>query len=75
MAQTKFKIGDVVGLKSGGPEMTIKEIITRTVSFMGEATSELKQNEIKTQWFFNNELKSGTFNEDQLESLDGEDEE
>lgn len=72
MAQSKFKVGDVVNLKSGSPDMTIKEIITRTVSFMGEPTSELQHNEIKVQWFQDNELKSGSFTESQLENPDDE---
>ncbi|MBT2623718.1 DUF2158 domain-containing protein [Chryseobacterium sp. ISL-6] len=28
MAQSNFKAGDIVTLKSGGPEMTINEVIT-----------------------------------------------
>lgn len=70
MAQSNFIVGDVVTLKSGGPNMTINTIISRTVSFMGENTSELEVNEIKVQWFQDNALKKGTFTEPQLKKVE-----
>jgi uncharacterized protein YodC (DUF2158 family) len=56
----KFKIGDVVILKSGGPEMTI----------VGE--SHLIENGFEVKWFdMDEELKEAEFPED---ALAGEDE-
>lgn len=69
MAQSNFKVGEVVGLKSGGPEMTIKEIITREYYFDG-GSGELEFNKIKVDWFVGTDVKSAEFTEPQLESLE-----
>lgn len=67
MAQSKFKVGDIVTLKSGGPKMTINRIVSRTTSLFGEATTELEVNEIKVQWFNDkNEVVKAEFTEPQL---------
>lgn len=70
MAQSNFNVGDIVTLKSGGPNMSINKIVSRTVSFMAEATSELEVNEIKVQWFQDNTVKEGTFTEPQLKKVE-----
>lgn len=52
MAQT-FKIGDIVALKSGGPEMTVQGA--------GGAT-----NYYRCQWFAGKKLESGQFPADSI---------
>jgi uncharacterized protein YodC (DUF2158 family) len=54
----QFKIGDVVLLKSGGPEMTIEEI---------GRWQESQVDQAKCSWFDENKKKSGIF---VLESLE-----
>lgn len=66
MANSNFEVGDVVILKSGGPKMTIKEIITKEYYFEG-GSGDLAINKIKTQWFEGSAIKSGEFSEPQLE--------
>lgn len=66
MAKSNFEVGDVVTLKSGGPKMTIKEIITREFLFAG-GSNELAVNKIIVQWFEGSNIKSGEFTEPQLE--------
>lgn len=50
---TKFKIGDVVNLKSGGPDMTISDFKDYGVGVI-------------CQWFMSGELRRGVFNPDEL---------
>ena len=58
---TAFKAGDVVGLKSGGPDMTIKRIIPP-----GEGRDE----EAHCTWFDGIELKSAVFEISILKSIE-----
>ena len=48
----KFKIGDIVQLKSGGPKMTIK--------------APYSDGDYFCQWFAGNKLCDGDFNEESL---------
>ena len=59
----KFKIGDIVVLKSGGPKMTVasKFLIQ---SPAGEKTFE---GFYKCTWFNNGEMKEGKFHQDALD--------
>lgn len=52
-ASSKFKIGEIVTLKSGGPSMTVNE----WVSF---------QNGFLCQWFAGKKLEHGHFHPDSL---------
>ncbi|MCX4170686.1 MULTISPECIES: YodC family protein [Paraburkholderia] len=47
---TKFKIGDIVQLKSGGPEMTVNDIPREYSDYY------------ICQWFAGKKLESGNFN-------------
>lgn len=69
MAQSNFQVGDIVGLKSGSPDMTIKEIITQE-HFYESPSKELTINKIIVNWFVGTEVKSAEFTEPQLEKLD-----
>jgi uncharacterized protein YodC (DUF2158 family) len=51
-ATGRFQVGDIVKLKSGGPEMTVKERVTSGYH---------------CQWFAGKKLESGTFPEAGLE--------
>lgn len=59
--EIKFKLGDTVILKSGGPIMTVTKYITT----VGGGSSMYTGN-IECTWFFGNELKYGTFPQDAL---------
>ncbi|WP_455921817.1 YodC family protein [Pseudomonas putida] len=52
----EFKIGDIVKLRSGGPDMTVRNCPTPSVR--GYYTC---------QWFAGKKLESGDFNEASLE--------
>lgn len=69
MAQSNFKVGDIVTLKSGSPEMTINQIISQTGGIMGLPTNELEINEIKVSWFDKGKLEHAKFTEPQLEKV------
>lgn len=69
-----FKNGDIVQLKSGGPQMTIQRIIgTDKSHFMIKAADEFlktqgfNDGDVVCQWFNGNKLENGTF---KIESLD-----
>jgi len=53
MAKGRFKVGDVVKLKSGGPEMTVNY--------------RHDDGDYYCQWFAGKKLESGQFPEDSLE--------
>lgn len=56
--KNKFNVGDMVKLKSGGPEMTIRIVRTNTQEFfIGTYTC---------QWFAGKKLDEGTFPEESL---------
>lgn len=54
-ASTKFAIGDIVKLKSGGPEMTVKTLPTD------------RSENYTCQWFAGKKLESGSFPPDSVE--------
>lgn len=57
MAQGRFQVGEVVKLKSGGPEMTVEESLEES---FGDAS-------YRCQWFAGKKLESGVFPEAGLE--------
>lgn len=61
--EIKFKVGDVVRLKSGGPEMTIEEI-DYTIPSKGSGSTFTGY--VYCKWFIGNELKNGRFHQDSL---------
>lgn len=58
--QPKYNIGDQVQLKSGGPCMTINELIKHY-------TSEEFEGKYRCQWFAGKKLDNGVFPEDSLQ--------
>ena len=54
-----FEIGEIVKLKSGGPDMTVKDISTdfQTGEFLGK---------YRCQWFAGKKLDSGDFPQESL---------
>jgi len=64
----KFKTGDVVQLKSGGPIMTV---VGYHVAHFPDGTSQTSDTNVECTWFNEkNERKSSTFHEDTLEKAD-----
>lgn len=53
----KFAIGDIIKLKSGGPEMTIRSVRSTPNDYYD------------CQWFAGKKLESGRFPEDSLEPV------
>ena len=53
-----FAVGEIVKLKSGGPDMTVKEVIT---NYHDEFTGDYR-----CQWFAGKKLDSGVFPEESL---------
>jgi uncharacterized protein YodC (DUF2158 family) len=61
MNEPKFTKGEIVKLKSGGPEMTVDRIHTNIYdSFSGKYTCK---------WFSGDELQEGDFDEETLEKV------
>jgi uncharacterized protein YodC (DUF2158 family) len=72
----RFNIGDIVQLKSGGPQMTIQRIIgSGDSNFMIKAADEFlktqgfSEGDAVCQWFNENKLESGTFKQDSLKNI------
>ena len=57
----KFKTGDIVQLKSGGPKMTVHSYATRY--------SPSEPNTVHCQWFAGAKMSNGVFPEDALVSV------
>jgi uncharacterized protein YodC (DUF2158 family) len=57
LAEVSFKVGDIVQLKSGGPEMTVERV------------SSAGKNVYWCQWFAGRKLESGQFPADSLKPV------
>lgn len=57
--QPKYSIGDQVQLRSGGPSMTINEVVAHS--------SKEFLDRYKCQWFAGKKLDNGVFPEDSLQ--------
>lgn len=55
--RTTFSVGDIVKLKSGGPEMTVKEV------------PDISDKFYECQWFAGKKLERGKFRGDSLEPV------
>lgn len=55
---SKFAIGSIVRLKSGGPEMTVQNVPTELSNYY------------RCQWFAGKKLESGSFQEASLENVE-----
>jgi len=67
MAEQKFKPGDVVQLKSGGPEMTVRGY---KMIQPFDAPAYPSDTEVECEWFDDkNQRQKGTFNQDTLEAV------
>ena len=70
--QTELKVGEIVKLKSGGPEMTINSLNKDYNTTAGEYTDEVVS--ITVQWFAGKKLVKGTFPLDSVSTVDKESE-
>lgn len=59
MTEPRFKIGDVVALKSGGPKMTVFIVHPNQTSLSSDTL-------VDTCWFDDRELKRDSFSEPEL---------
>lgn len=58
---SKYKVGDKVKLKSGGPVMTVHQVsVTHPPIYRGN---------LRCQWFAGKKLEEGYFPEDSLEEV------
>lgn len=55
--KTKYQVGDIVRLRSGGPEMTVQTI----------PEDRHHHDHYRCQWFAGKKLEYGNFKEDSLE--------
>ena len=72
----EYNLGDIVQLKSGGPQMTVQRIIGSDKSnLMIKASDEFmktqgfKEGDVVCQWFNGNKLESGTFKAESLKKI------
>jgi uncharacterized protein YodC (DUF2158 family) len=66
----KFKTGDIVRLKSGGPAMTVLEYeVWQDVigSLIGTAKPSHDTGLVNCQWFKDDEIKKAKFHQDMLD--------
>lgn len=70
-------IGDIVQLKSGGPQMTVQRIIgSDNTNLIVKAADEFmktqgfREGDIVCQWFNGNKLESGTFKMEGLKKVE-----
>ena len=66
-----MKIGDIVQLKSGGPKMTISEIVRRpnnqwVKDIREQVLIDQFPEYVECKWFEGNDLRSGRFGEDAI---------
>lgn len=59
LVKKKFSVGDIVKLKSGGPDMTV------------QTTPNTNNPNYRCQWFAGKKLEAGLFPEDSLELAKG----
>ena len=62
--QELYGVGDIVKLKSGGPDMTIKELLTNL--------SDQPTGSYRCQWFAGKKLDNGVFPHESLVKVESE---
>ena len=66
--EQKFKVGDIVTLKTESPKMTVSKLnMTRRLRGATAGQFDVFTGNVDCQWFLNDELKTATFNQDSLE--------
>ncbi len=68
MSEQKLNIGDVVQLKSGGPEMTVSEL--ELLLDMQTQNYDKFSGFVFCQWFIEGKRTDGKFHQDTLDKLD-----
>lgn len=69
----EFKIGDVVQLKSGGPEMTVQDILGVTTSkdhTFAYITAGHSKGDLICKWFSGSNLESGIFKPETVDKIE-----
>lgn len=66
--ENQFNVGDIVKLKSGGPDMTVQDLEKSSIGFTIEAPREFN-GYYSCQWFAGKKLESGVFPEESLELI------
>jgi uncharacterized protein YodC (DUF2158 family) len=69
MAKTNLEGGDIVQLKSGGPEMTITKIDTKIPKLGNRPIEEREFNTVHAKWFEGEKLEFGKFLEHELKFI------
>lgn len=69
----EFKIGDVIQLKSGGPEMTVQDILGDTTSKQQTVAYTMaghSNGELICKWFSGKKLETGIFKPETVDKID-----
>lgn len=67
--EQKFKVGDIVTLKSGSPKMTISKLDMKLrIGGTNSGKFDVFTGNVECQWFVETELKSASFNQDSIET-------
>jgi len=71
MADKKFKRGDVVKLKSGGPDMTVVDYVVSqdlaSIMYNTDPKPDVITDVVKVTWFEKNNSKRNEYHEDILD--------
>ena len=60
---SKYKVGDVVKLNSGGPNVTVHAVGPKSSN---DGFVWLKEGEVQVQWFDEKQMKDAIFTENEL---------
>jgi uncharacterized protein YodC (DUF2158 family) len=66
--EQKFKVGDIVTLKSGSPKMTISKLdMKMRVTGATAGKFDIFTGNVECQWFVDTNIKTANFNQDAIE--------
>lgn len=66
--EQKFKVGDIVTLKSGSPKMTISKLdLKLRIGGTNSGKFDVFTGNVDCQWFVETTINTATFNQDSLE--------
>lgn len=68
--EQKFKVGDIVTLKSGSPKMTISNLdMKMRVTGATVGKYDIFTGIVECQWFVDTDIKTASFHQDAIETV------